>query len=402
MTQSTPAARVVVSLIAGVAIYGLAMGTTFPLLGIVLSAQVDATWNGVNAAANGLGLLAGVAVVPAASRWFGAGRTAILGVLLMAASLAVLAFVDGFWLVFAARGLLGCGANMLFVVAETALNVFVSPARRGRVMGVYSSAAAFGFVAGPAVVALAPDRPAALLLGCAAVAAATAIPVGRVRGPIDRAVLPASPGRVLPSIAAVPFAFGFLLLAAAVDAVVLSLLPLMAVDQSYSVETGAVFVTVFHIGLLAGQPLVGAGLDRIGRRRTVVACCTVSLGCTAALAAAALDVVSAAVLMAFWGGSNYGLYTAGLALIGDRFAGTALSAATAAFAIVYAVASVLAPVLAGGTLETVGAAGFYLGAAGLYLVAIAAGLTFFRPPEPTLRPYPVRAASASAGTADTE
>lgn len=389
MTQSaTTSTGVIGSLIAGVAIYGLALGTTFPLLGIVLSAQVDATWNGVNAAANGLGLLAGVAVVPAASRRLGAGRTAIVGVLLMAASLAILALADGFWPVFAARVLLGCGANLLFVVAETALNVFVSPARRGRVMGVYSAAVAFGFVAGPAVVALAPDRPALLLLGCAVVAAATAIPVGRVRRPIDRAVLPAPLGRVLPSIAAAPFAFGFLLLASAVDAVVLSLLPLMAIDQSYSMETGVVFVTVFHIGLMAGQPLVGVGLDRVGRRRTVIACCAVSLACTAALAAAAPDVVTAALLMALWGGANYGLYTTGLALIGDRFADTALSAATAAFAIVYAVASVLAPVLAGGALQFVGAAGFYLGAAGLYLAAVAAGLAFFRPPEPTLRPCP--------------
>ena len=67
-TSAMAPARVMACLIAGVLIYGLAMGTTYPLLGILLSDRVAAAWNGVNAAATGLGLLVGVALVPILGR----------------------------------------------------------------------------------------------------------------------------------------------------------------------------------------------------------------------------------------------------------------------------------------------------------------------------------------------
>lgn len=378
--------RVIAALIVGVLIYGLAMGTTYPLLGIVLDASVSPAWNGISAAATGLGLLAGVAVVPVAGRRLGAGRTAVLGVLLMAGSLLALALVHDFWLLFGARLLLGCGANMMFVVAETALNVFADPARRGRVMGVYTAAVALGFVLGPAVVSVAADRPSLLLLVGAAVTAIALLPLGAVRATVGRSVHPAPASRILPSIAGHPFAFGFLLIASAIDALAISLLPVVARGQGFSLEAGALFVTVFHVGLLIGQLVVGVALDRLGRRRTILACCALSLACALGLAAAGrIGFAPAALLLFVWGGANYGLYTAGLALIGDRFAGAALSAATAAFAAVYALASVVSPAVAGTLLGAVGATGLYLGIAAVYLVAAWGGAVRFRPAEPTLR-----------------
>ena len=382
--QTSAGTGVIIALIAGVAIYGLAMGTTYPLLGVVLSDAVADTWNGVNAGATGLGLLLGVVVVPVFARRFGAGLTALSGVVLMAISLLALALVREFWLLFALRMLLGCGANMLFVVAETALNVFTAPARRGRVMGVYSAAVALGFVVGPAIVAVTPDTPAPLLLACAVVAGFAVLPLRSVRAPVDRFVRPTSLARIAPAVIAFPFAFGFLFVASAIDAIVISLLPVIALDQSFSIESGALLVTIFHIGLLVGQPVIGTGLDRFGRRATVLGCCLVSLGCTAALALGdRFGFWPAAFIMFVWGGANYGLYTAGLALIGDRFSGEALTAATAAFAAVYAIAAIASPIVAGQTIDHIGAVGFYLAAAGIYLMTLVCGAAFFQPLEPT-------------------
>jgi len=376
---------IIFALIGGILIYSLAMGTTYPLLGIVLADEVTGLWNGLNAAATGLGLLAGVLVVPFLGRLIGAGWTVLFGVTLMAMSLFALAFAKDFWLMFGLRLLLGCGANMLFVVAETALNVFSAPARRGRVMGVYTSASAFGFVVGPAVVAVASDQPMVLLLICGAVTTFALLPLGAVRPPVDGAVRPVSASRILPSVALLPFAFAFLVVASAIDAVAISLLPIIALKQSYPVESGALFVTIFHVGLLLGQPVIGAALDIVGRRRTILACCAASLACTIALVFGdRLGFWLVSVLMFVWGGANYGLYTAGLALIGDRFSGEALTAATAAFAAVYAAASVVAPILAGGSIEFFGAAGFYLAVSGIYLMAALCGALFFLPQEPTL------------------
>ncbi len=377
---------VLAALIAGVLIYGLAMGTTYPLLGIVLADRVTGAWNGLNAAATGLGLLAGVAVVPIVSRWFGAGRTALIGIVTMALALAALAIARDFWLLFAMRFLLGCGANMLFVIAETALNVFTTPERRGRVIGVYTAAVAVGFVTGPAVVALVPDQPALLLSVCAGITVMALLPLRVAKAPLNRSVRPPSALRILPAVAAFPFAFGFLTVASAIDAVVISLLPVIALTQSHPVETGALFVTIFHVGLLIGQPVIGMALDRFGRRRTILSCCLLSLGCSAVLVFGdRFGVWPAACLMLIWGGANYGLYTGGLALVGDRFKGEALTSATAAFAGVYAAAAAASPILVGSVIDTLGAAGFYGATAVIYLIATLSGAAFFRPSEPTLQ-----------------
>lgn len=389
-TESSPessaeSSRVIAALIAGVLIYGLAMGTTYPLLGVVLSDQVTGALNGFNAGATGLGLLLGVAAMPWVARRVGAGMTMLVGIAVMAASLTALALSRDFWLIFAARLALGVGANFMFVVVETALNVFSPSGRRGRIMGFYSAAVAFGFVTGPAVVAAVPDAPLPILLGCAAMTALALLPLRRARRPVDAEVRPVPARRMGAIVLGFPFPFGILFIASAVDAVAISLLPIITLNQGFPVAEGALFVTVFHVGLLVGQPLVGSALDALGRQRTVIACCAASLACTLLLAFSGLiGFWLVAGLMFVWGGVNYGLYTAGLALIGDRFTDHSLTAATAAFAAVYAAASIFSPLVAGSSTDLLGAAGFYFFLAGIYLTAAVVGAVVFRPLEPTL------------------
>jgi len=386
MTKApTESSSVIAALIAGVLIYGLAMGTTYPLLGVVLSDQVTGTLNGLNAGATGIGLLLGVVAVPWVTRRVGAGRTMLIGIGVMAASLASLALTRDFWLIFAARLALGVGANFMFVVVETALNVFTPSGRRGRIMGFYNAAVAFGFVTGPAAVAAAPGAPLPLLMGCAAVTVLALVPLGRACRPVDAQVRPAPARRMGAIVVGFPFPFGFLFIASAVDAVAISLLPAITLNQGFPIAEGALFVSVFHVGLLVGQPLVGAALDALGRQRTVIACCATSLACTLLLAFSdLLGFWLVAGLMFIWGGVNYGLYTAGLALIGDRFTDRSLTVATAAFAAVYAVASTVSPLLAGSSTDLIGATGFYVVLAGIYLTAALVGAVVFRPLEPTL------------------
>lgn len=378
-----PEARMIVALICGVTIYGFAMGTTYPLLGLLLSDQVSGALIGINTAATGLGLMTGVVLLPGLGRRLGAGPTALAGVGLLAAALVALAFLRDFWPVFAARLVLGCGAGLMFIVAETALNAAAAPERRGRIMGVYTAASALGFVLGPAMIALMPDRPAALLLGCAAIALMALIPFAAVAGPVSRAVVPGSARHILPAIAAFPLAFGFLFIASMVDAVAISLMPVIMLDRGFDVSQAVLLATVFHVGLVIGQPLIGLALDRAGRRRTVLGCCGLSLACTLPLiSGSGMGFWPVAGLMLVWGGANYGLYTAALALIGDRFRNETLTAAIAALAAVYALAAIIGPAVAGGMMDALGAQGLFGAVAFVYLSALCGGVWLFRPVEP--------------------
>ncbi|RWB93464.1 MAG: MFS transporter [Mesorhizobium sp.] len=163
----------------------------------------------------------------------------LLGVGLLAAALVALAFLRDFWPVFAAHLVLGCGAGLMFIVAETALNAAAAPERRGRIMGVYTAASALGLVLGPPMIALMPDRPAALLLGCAAIALMALIPFAAVRLRVSRAVAPGSARHILPAIAGFPLAFGFLFIASMVDAVAISLMPVIMLDRGFDVSQAA-------------------------------------------------------------------------------------------------------------------------------------------------------------------
>ncbi|WP_206522195.1 MFS transporter, partial [Mesorhizobium sp. M1A.F.Ca.IN.022.05.2.1] len=79
-------------------------------------------------------------------------------------------------------------------------------------------------------------------------------------------------------------------------------------------------------------------------------------------------------LMLVWGGANYGLYTAALALIGDRFQAEKLTAAIAALAAVYALAAVIGPAVAGGMMDALGAQGLFGAVAVVYLAALCGGV----------------------------
>lgn len=378
--------RIFAALLSGVLIYGLAMGTSYPLLGIMLSDQVSDAWNGVSVSATGFGLIAGVVVLPSLHRRIGAGTTAVVGVGLMAGSLFALSMVTDFWTLFVFRMLLGIGANLMFVVTETGLNALSDPKSRGQLLGLYSMLTGLGFIVGPSLVALVPEHPVLLLMVCACVAACAIIPFMAVRTILDQRIPVDRRTSYLPSIRALPFAFILLFIASAVDAVIIGLLPVISIRSGFSAGEGAIFVTVFHIGLVAGQPIVGRLLDVWGRRRTILACILVSVAATGFLAVGgAQNFVACALLMFAWGAANFGLYTAGLTLIGDRFAGLALSAATGSFALVYALAAILAPVLSGMGLETINASGFYALTGALYLSAYLWALHRFQPLEPVLQ-----------------
>jgi len=373
------------ALLTGVLIYGLAMGTSYPLLGIALAGTVSDAWNGVSIAATGLGLMAGVGLMPAVMRRIGAGATAVLGVAIMAASLCALSSTQEFWLIFVYRLLLGVGSNLMFVVTETGLNVLSDPRQRGQLFGLYSMLSGVGFVAGPSLVAYAPGEANVLLLICSGVAVIAILPFFAVRKTLSAHITPSERARYLPSIRALPFAFVLLAIASAVDAVSIGLLPVIGMRSGFTAAEGAIFVTLFHLGLVCGQPAVGWLLDIWGRRRTILACILVSFAATGFLALGGAENYAISIgLMFCWGAANFGLYTAGLTLIGDRFSGIALSAATGSFALVYALAAIVAPALSGLSLDAFHASGFYALTGLIYFAAFGWALYKFRPLEPAL------------------
>lgn len=373
----------IAALFAGVLIYGLAMGTSYPLLALAMADDFSAGWNGVSVAATGLGFMAGVLVLPILSARFGAGTVAAAGMVLLAFCLVALSVIRDFWPVFGLRFLLGLSSNLMFVMTETGLNVLASPRSRGRVFGLYAMLTGLGFVVGPTLVAFFGDRAALLFVICALLAGLATLPYLTLRRTLDRLIEPARSLRLTRSVSILPAAFGLLFIASAVDAVMITLFPIIAVEAGFTASQGALYVAVFHAGLVASQPVVGWLLDCFGRRRTVLAC--LALNCAGPLILAIEPTPSPIVMsliMFIWGGSNYGLYTAGLTMVGDRFRGAALAAATGSFALVYAVAATVTPLVLGFGLQAFSAVGIFAATAIAYGAALVWTASRFRPMEP--------------------
>ena len=69
-------------------------------------------------------------------------------------------------------------------------------------------------------------------------------------------------------------------------------------------------------------------------------------------------------LIFFWGAAGYGTYTIALVELGDRYTGTVLLTANAAYAIMWGVGGLSGPPLTGVVMDVVGPDGF------LYLLAV--------------------------------
>ena len=70
-----------------------------------------------------------------------------------------------------------------------------------------------------------------------------------------------------------------------------------------------------------------------------------------------------------WGGISFGIYTVGLALLGQRFRGGDIARANAAFTILYTIGGLVGRPVAGKAMDLVGTDGFGPSIAVFYLVA---------------------------------
>ena len=137
-------------IIATVTVFAVAQGLTYPLLSFILERQgTTPGLIGLSAAMTPLGFIVSAPFIPALARRVGAGRLAVICSLLAALALVAIACWQDVWAWMPLRFMLGVFANPLYVISETWLITIAPAARRGRIMGLYSSIVSGGFAIGP-------------------------------------------------------------------------------------------------------------------------------------------------------------------------------------------------------------------------------------------------------------
>ncbi|WP_184497285.1 MULTISPECIES: MFS transporter [Rhizobium] len=347
-------------IIATVTVFAVAQGLTYPLLSFILERQgTTSGLIGLSAAMTPLGFILSAPFIPALSQRVGGTRLAILCSILAALTLMVIAWAQDVWTWMPLRFLLGVFANPLYVISETWLITITPAARRGRIMGLYSSIVSGGFAIGPLSLWLTGTEGwPPFLIGIAAFLICGLV----VLAVVPR--LPDTPGEGEATSVGRFFALAPLLLfavftAAAFEQILLSLFAVYGAALGSAEGRIASLITCFIAGNAALQILLGRLAERFGSTRTMLFCVLACLaGCLLLPSAFATWLIWPLVFV--WGGVSFGIYTLSLIQLGERFTGQALIAGNAAFALVWGIGGIVGSPATGLAMQLIGHQGLPL------------------------------------------
>jgi len=335
----------------GVTAFSVSQGLTYPLIALVLADRgVSASIIGLNGAFFAIGVGASTFLIGPMTALMN-GQCLIVSALIgVSVSLALLASFETLWVWFAARLFLGFSASVVFMTSEAWLNTACPDRIRGRVSGLFGAGMCAGFAAGPLAIPLFGMEDGfafALLAVYVAFVAFVTVILSRKTHTSPAA---ARPGMFLSFVFAAPMLVAMVLVFGFADIAAVSGLPLYFTEIGYSPSFAAVAVTMLALPTALAQPLFGYLLDKFDRNVVTVSAALLAAGgflCLPFLSSKTAIFIDVALI----GTASFGLYTAALTLLGDRYSGGMLVAGSAAFALAYAVGSASGTIVFGTSME---------------------------------------------------
>ena len=348
---------VLVAIFASVTAAAMAIGGVVPLLSLALDARGhSATVVGANVSVTAVAIMTTGFFLPHALRRFGALRVVTVGMVLGAVFTVLIGVTEalGAWMVL--RFLVGLTTASLWIVSEIWVNRLASEKNRGVLLGVYSALFGVGFAIGPSVTGqFHPLSPVPYILVAGALLL-TLVPLA-----VARRVLPAAQADdSLISVSLVrkaPLVFVAAMVSGATEMTTFSLLPLFGLKSGFEREAALLMVSAFALGNVLMQIPIGWLSDRIGRVRMTGACAGAATLAAIFLPWAMEAPVAGWLLLVFWGGVGFGIYTSGLGLLGKLLPPQDLAAGNSLFIICYMSGGLTGPLLGGAATDLIGAPG---------------------------------------------
>jgi MFS family permease len=366
---------------ATVTVFAISQGLSYPLLSFILQRQgVSPGMIGLSAAMTPLGFIVSSLVVPALTNRFGAGRVAVACALTAGTLLGLIGWQQNIWLWFPLRFLLGFFANPLYVISETWLLAVTPAAKRGRIMGVYTSMISAGFAMGPLTLALVGTEgwpPFAVGVSAFALCAMSLV-----------LVLPRLPDisgdhgtSVLAFARLAPLMLLAVFTAAAFEQVLMSLISVYGTAYGSAEERMSLLLTVFIAGNIALQIPFGAIAERIGALNMMLFCALCGLAGAFLLPLLFLTPLIWPLAF-FWGAVAFGVYTMALLMLGERFSGSMLITGNSAFALFWGLGGIVGPPVTGSAMTQLGPQGLPL-TLGLICTVLCTALIIARSRRPS-------------------
>lgn len=325
------ATRSLLAAIGAMGMVNLTMGITFPLAGIILARQdVASSLIGLNAAAQALPVFFVSPFVPRLIGIHGPARLMLVGLVMAAASIAFMGFYPDLWVWFPLRFVLGCAGTLLWATSEAWINALAPEEKRGRILGIYSAAAALGFALGPTTIVLVGSTVVPLYIGAGLMIVAAALVAtadgsenhfsddgtGSIRLGMWR-IMWIAPAAIL-----VNFFY------AAAGESLTTFFALYAAHFGVAEQKSLSLLTIAAIGAIVIQPAIGAMADRIHRLALLIALTLATIIAYMLLPFALPNMILTGLAVFTVVGLASGLFTVGMVLVGERFKGQDLATAS--------------------------------------------------------------------------
>ncbi|MDH4054595.1 MAG: MFS transporter [Gammaproteobacteria bacterium] len=342
------------AIIVSMIIVNLVYGVTLPLLSLVLDSQ------GISKTVIGLSIVAqasaGVLLAPFIPRLIiraGAARVMQGAALLAAGTLVVLGLFQDVYLWFPLRFLMGAAASMLWSASESVINGLAAENWRGRIIGIYGSAGAAGFALGPLVLLVTGTDGLLPFVVTAGFVIAASLPLFWLaddaranRG--EAHVSLARIFRLVPHIMLLNFTY-----AAAVESFI-AFFPLFGIHIGLGEARSLSLLTTFALGGVFLQLPLGWLADHMPRQRLLLTCILLTI-VGFVIFPEVIDKRLGGPIFAFTlGGIEGVIYALGMVLLGQRFRGTELAAASVLYTGMWGAGTMLGPTIIGASMDILG------------------------------------------------
>lgn len=329
------------------AVTALIYGLSLPLLALVMNARgIDSTLIGLSAAVQSIGIVLIAPFLPAYMSRVGPAMPMLGAILvsLVAFLLLPLFTSTGAW--FLLRFVIGSAGGVLWVCGDAWVNEVATERIRGRVVAGYGVAIAAGFSLGPLLLSVTGSDSVAPFLISSAIILLSALPLLPVLR-IAPSMGGEQAGGLFHYFKLTPIPMMMCLVYAVAEAILFTFLPLYGIDQGLDQRQVLHLIALIGFGGMLGQIPLGWLADQMDR--TVLACLSIFF---VAVVAFALPVVITLpvwnlVSMLFLGAFASGIYMLSMVMVGERFSGADLAAASALLGLMFGAGSVLGPPIGG-------------------------------------------------------
>ncbi len=358
-TSSDSHKRGLLAVIVTAAMFGATFGLTLPLITLVLESWgTSKTLIGLNAAMPGLAAVVCVPFYPSIIARIGLLAFIYWCIALVVISLLLFSVFSTLPAWFVIRFFNGSAAIGLFMASELWVNKLARNESRGRVVAIFTTAVSLGFIIGPIILSLVgTDGPLPFIIPASLIAATGLCLVfarSAVPPPDERTgIRITSLLTIAPLIACAALLDGILFMG------IQALLPTYSLAIGLSATVATLTVAWFAVGMLVLPILVGMLVDRYNS-------VTVLIGTTLTLTVTVWMIPlgfagtwSRALILVLLGGLVNGVYAVTLTMLGERFRGGLLAAATAGATIFFSLGELIGPTVVGASMDIV-PAGYYI------------------------------------------